>query len=171
MTRAINAIAAAHGALAVVLFVALTVVVSLQVFARWVLPISIIWSEEAARFLFLWVVMLGAALSVRSRRHFVIDVTGGRRPEGRLARILFDLVPDVVVLAFSLLLLVEGIGYTRVGSFRIGSNSAINMAFVYAAIPTFAALSMIYAAENLARDIADFRARRHRPADAPQTEV
>ena len=161
MRRALNALAVVHGAVAVIMFLALSLVLSLQVFTRVLMvPVSIIWSEEVARFLFLWVVMLGAALSVRTRRHFVIDVTGGRRPEGRLARFLFDILPDAFVLAFSALLIVQGVGYTAVGTFRTGTNSGIDMAYVYAAIPTFAILSAIYAAENLARDLAEFLADR-----------
>jgi TRAP-type C4-dicarboxylate transport system permease small subunit len=154
---AVGMLATFNRALATVLFVLLTGVVTLQVFTRFVLHAPMIWSEEAARFLFFWVVLLGAAMSVKDRRHFVIDVTGGARSGGPMLRFLFDIVPDVCVLAFSLLLLAEGIGYTQVGLFRTGTNSQINMAFVYAAIPTFAALSLVYSAANLLLDWTAFR--------------
>jgi TRAP-type C4-dicarboxylate transport system permease small subunit len=150
-------LAAVNRGVAVVLFALLTGVVALQVFTRFVIHAPVIWSEEAARFLFFWVVLLGAAMSVKERRHFVIDVTGGRRSGGPRLRFLFDVVPDVCVLAFSVLLLAEGIGYTEVGVFRTGANSRVNMAFVYAAIPTFAALSAIYSVTNLLVDWAAFR--------------
>lgn len=150
-------LAAVNGFVATVLFAALAVVVGLQVFTRFVLHAPFIWSEEVARFLFFWVVLLGAAMSVKERRHFVIDVTMGRDvTRGRLARFLFDIIPDFCVLGFSVLLLLEGIGYTSVGVFRIGTNSQINMALVYAAIPVFAALSTVYAAGNLLLDWAAF---------------
>ena len=135
--------------IATVLFAMLTGVVALQVFSRFVIHAPIIWSEEVARFLFFWVVLLGAAMSVKDRRHFVIDVTGGRtagradapfsarHPSRRLCARLFGL------------LLAEGVGYAQVGLFRTASNSRVNMALVYSAIPTFAALSAIYAAANL----------------------
>jgi TRAP-type C4-dicarboxylate transport system permease small subunit len=150
-------LAAVNRVAATVLFALLTVVVTLQVFTRFVLHAPVIWSEEAARFLFFWVVLLGAAMSVKDRRHFVIDVTAGRVSGGGTPRFLFDVVPDVCVLAFSLLLLAEGIGYTQVGLFRTGTNSQVNMAFVYGAIPTFAALSLVYSGANLLLDWAAFR--------------
>jgi TRAP-type C4-dicarboxylate transport system permease small subunit len=154
----LNALAAVNGALAVVLFTALTLVVALQVFTRFVLHLPFIWSEEAARFLFFWVVMLGAAMSVRSRRHFVIDVTMGRtRGWGRSGRFLFDVIPDLCVLAFSVFLLVQGIGYVDTGLLRVATNSHVNMGLVYAAIPVFAALSIIYTAANLLLDVSAFR--------------
>lgn len=162
-------LAAVNRVAATVLFALLTGVVALQVFTRFVLHAPVIWSEEAARFLFLWVVLLGAAMSVKDRRHFVIDVTGGRTSGRPRLRFLFDIVPDVCVLAFSVLLLVEGIGYTQVGTFRTGTNSQVNMALVYAAIPTFAALSIVYSAANLLVDWAAFRQGRGPTARPPQT--
>jgi TRAP-type C4-dicarboxylate transport system permease small subunit len=161
-----------NGAVATVVFGFLTAVVTLQVLSRFVFHAPVIWSEEAARFLFFWVVLLGAAMSVKDRRHFVIDVIGGPMGSARsrkpALRFLLDIVPDVCVLAFSLLLFVEGIGYTEVGLFRIASNSRVNMALVYAAIPTFAALSFIYAAANLLVDWAAFRQGRGPTARPPQ---
>lgn len=148
-----------NGLIAVLVFAALTAVVSLQVLNRLVLHWPIIWSEEAARFLFLWVVMLGAAISVRRRRHFVLDLTRGghRRTVGRRS-LTIALFPDACVLGFSVFLLLEGIGYMRTGLFRTATNSGVNMALVYAAIPTFAALSIAYSAANLLADVRAFRA-------------
>ena len=148
-----------NGRVAVLLFAALTVVVALQVLNRLVLHLPLIWSEEVARFLFLWVVMLGAAVSVRKRRHFVLDVTPRRWREGPGARhFLLGVFPDLCVLGFTLLLLVQGLVYVRAGTFRRASNSDINMAAVYAAIPVFAALAAVYAVINLVADYRAFRA-------------
>lgn len=146
----LNALAALNGLVAAVLFAALTAVVALQVLTRFVLHTPFIWSEEAARFLFFWVVLLGAALSVKTRRHFVLDITAGRRrPRSRWLRWLLDAVPDLCILGFSVLLLVQGIGYVRVGLLRTATNSQVNMGLVYAAIPVFAALSVAYTAGHL----------------------
>ena len=153
----LSRLAAVNGILATVLFAGLTVVVFLQVIARFVLHTPLIWSEEVARFLFFWVVLLGAAMSVKSRRHFVIDVTMGRRRAfGPVGRFLLDVVPDLCVLAFSGFLLVQGIAYAEVGLLRVATNSQINMVFVYAAIPAFAALSAVYSVSNLLLDYAAF---------------
>lgn len=161
-------IARTNRAIATVLFALLTGVVALQVFSRFVVHAPVIWSEEAARFLFFWVVLLGAAMSVKDRRHFAIDVIGGRASGGPALRFLLDIVPDVCVLGFSLLLFVEGVGYTEVGLFRTASNSRVNMALVYAAVPTFAALSAIYAAANLLVDWTAFRQGRGPTPRPPQ---
>jgi TRAP-type C4-dicarboxylate transport system permease small subunit len=143
---------------AVVLFAALTAVVGLQVINRLVLHQPFIWSEEIARFLFFWVVLLGAAISVRRRRHFVVDVMPGswKRRTGPLGALL-DMIPQLCILGFAVFLLVESIGYARVGLFRTASNSGVNMALVYAAIPVFAALVIVYSMLNLLADYRAFR--------------
>ena len=153
----VNALARVNGAVASLLFAGLTLVVSLQVLTRFVLHIPVIWSEEVARFLFFWVVLLGAAMSVKNRRHFVIDITMGRsETAGRKGRFLFDIIPGLCILGFSVFLLVQGIGYTRAGLLRTATNSQINMAIVYGAIPVFAALSVLYSVSNLILDYAAF---------------
>jgi TRAP-type C4-dicarboxylate transport system permease small subunit len=165
----LTTLAAVNGMVASVLFAGLTLVVSLQVFTRFVLHTPFIWSEELARFLFFWVVLLGSAMSVKTRRHFVIDVTMGReRQRGRVRRFLFDIVPDVCVLAFLVLLVVQGIGYAQVGLLRVATNSQINMVFVYAAIPVFATLSLVYTAGNLLLACSEFV--RGRDAEPPPPE-
>lgn len=147
-----------NGLVAVLIFAALTLVVGLQVVNRLALHLPIIWSEEAARFLFFWVVLLGAAIGVRRRRHFVLDLAPRRQgASATRLRVLLDLVPDVCVLAFAVFLLIQGISYVRTGVFRTATNSGLNMAVVYAAIPTFAALSIVYSVINL---LADYRALR-----------
>ncbi len=156
---------------AVLLFAALTAVVGLQVLDRLVLHRSFIWSEEVARFLFFWVVLLGAAMSVRARRHFVLDLTRGRHRAARSAAgFLLDIVPHLSVSAFSLFLLIQGIGYVRAGLLRTASNSDINMGAVYGAIPVFAALSIVYSALNIVEDYRAFRHGRRVDAGIPPAE-
>src|SRR5688500_17827026 len=119
-------LATVNAVVASVLFALLTAVVALQVVSRFILHLPFLWSEEVARFLFFWVVMLGAAMGVKSRRHFVIDVTMGRMQRlGRTGRFLFDIVPDACVLGFSILLVVLGFEYARSGLLRTATHSAI----------------------------------------------
>ncbi len=153
----LGALAALNGLVAAVLFAGLTLVVALQVFTRFVLHVPFIWSEEVARFLFFWVVLLGSAMSVKSRRHFVLDITMGRAgTRGRGGRLLLDIIPGLCILGFSVLLLVQGIGYTKIGLLRTATNSQLSMGLVYAAIPVFALLSILYAAGNLLIDCVAF---------------
>ncbi len=158
-------LARVNAALAVALFAALTAVVALQVLTRFVLHMPFIWSEEVARFLFFWTVLLGAAMSVRNRRHFVLDIGMGRSaPKRGVGRVLLDLVPNLCVLAFSVFLLIQGTGYALAGRLRTATNSNLDMGLVFTAIPLFAALTIVYTVANL---VADLRAARSGQAPPP----
>lgn len=54
------------------MLLALTVVMSIQVFSRYVLGDPEVWTEEAARWLYVWLVFLGAAVVTRQRSHVAI---------------------------------------------------------------------------------------------------
>ena len=53
----------------------LVVPVTLQIISRYTpfIP-SYIWTEEMARFLFVWTIMIGAMVGVREAQHFEVDV-------------------------------------------------------------------------------------------------
>src|SRR3954467_3461762 len=53
----------------------LVVPVSLQIIARYTQLIpSYIWTEELSRFLFIWMIMLGAMIGIKEGTHFEVDV-------------------------------------------------------------------------------------------------
>ena len=73
-------LAGVEAAAIVVLVCVLTAITFAQVAARYVLGDPLIWSEEAARYLFVWVSMIGAALAIREGGHFGLDLLIRRAP-------------------------------------------------------------------------------------------
>src|SRR5678810_700982 len=64
----------------------LIVPVTIQMIARFTALIPAwIWTEEMARFLFIWMVMLGAMIGVRDATHFDVDVWPELRPRANAA--------------------------------------------------------------------------------------
>jgi TRAP-type transport system small permease protein len=57
------------------LMAALIVPVTMQILSRYtgLIP-RYIWTEEIARFCFMWIVMIGAVIAVRDGTHFDVDV-------------------------------------------------------------------------------------------------
>ena len=74
-----------------VLLVATVVVTFSQVVTRYFLHVSLSWSEEVARFLFVWIAMLGAAYGFKTKSHFAIVFLVNRFPS-RLQRLVGTLV-------------------------------------------------------------------------------
>ena len=89
----------------------LVIPVTLQIISRYTpfIP-SYIWTEEMARFLFVWTIMIGAMVGVREAQHFEVDVWPdlSRRSEAAV-RILARLG----ILALALVFVWAGIEFTR----------------------------------------------------------
>ena len=73
--------------------------VTLQIFSRFtdLLP-HYIWTEEMARLLFVWMVMIGAMLGVRKSAHFIVDVWPRMSPRPSAA---LNLVASLAVLVLA----------------------------------------------------------------------
>ena len=52
----------------------MTVIVFIQVVMRYVFSNSLSWSEELARFIFLWLSWIGASYAVKERSHFRVEM-------------------------------------------------------------------------------------------------
>ena len=68
-----------------------------QVFFRYVLNSPLIWSEECARYMFVWTVMLGLGYNVRTKNNISVSLLTSRLP-GSMQRGL-EYITDLVVLA------------------------------------------------------------------------
>ena len=56
-----------------VVLAAMTTIVSLNVFCRFVLKFSLSWADETAMILMVWLTFLGAAVAMRDRMHYAFD--------------------------------------------------------------------------------------------------
>jgi TRAP-type C4-dicarboxylate transport system permease small subunit len=132
----------------IILITLLTAVTFAQVITRYVLDSPLIWSEEAARYLFVWVSMIGAALAIREGGHFGLDVL--IRPMPKLKSILAPSV-TVVVVAFLLILFKTGIDETRLASMQFAMTFPMRMQWAYLAIPVGAGLMLFHIAVHVIR--------------------
>jgi TRAP-type C4-dicarboxylate transport system permease small subunit len=132
--RALDAgVARAERGVAVVLLAVTVALVILQVFFRYVLNSSLSWSEEAARYLFIWSAVLGFSSSVEARRLFSFDMLARRlSPRGRaVCAALFVLA----AVGFLWALVVSG-GALVAGTVSQSSPAmSLPMAVPYAALP------------------------------------
>lgn len=118
----------------------------LQVFYRFVLGNPLSWSEELARYVFVWITFLGAAVAYRHGGHIVVETLVVLLPR-RLQRALAWLVDALMVVAL-IVLLVQGMGIVQVNSNVEATMLQIPMSWVYASVPTSAALMLAYQVER-----------------------
>lgn len=118
--------------------VALLVLIVLQVFTRYVLQVGVTWTEEVARMILVWTVMLGAAIAMERNEHYVITVFSLRF--GRATRLWLLVVTNVLGLVFLVALV-------RYGSLYMAANlktsyvaTGVSRGWVYLALPVGAAI-------------------------------
>lgn len=94
-------------ALLVALLVVLVVTVGANVFSRFVLNSSLPASQELARFLFIWVIFLGAALAHLHNEHIAVSLVVDRLP--RAARRWVVALGELVILLICVALLLSAV--------------------------------------------------------------
>lgn len=125
------------------------ILVLLQVFFRYVLNESLFWAEEAVRFSMVWAVLLGSALVARDRAHIRIDVVENMLPQR--ARRVLDLVLDIVMIVFTVILLVTGLQFAGRSMMQTSASLELPMWLVYGAIPLGAGLQGLFMLSMLRR--------------------
>ncbi|QVL37730.1 TRAP transporter small permease [Aminirod propionatiphilus] len=111
-----------------------------QVVMRYVFHNSLSWSEELARYIFLWQTWLGASYAVRQRRHLRVEMVADRF-RGR-NRVRFELFVLVVWFAFSLFLAYQGSRMTLflVRTGQLSAAMRIPISWAYASVPVGCAM-------------------------------
>jgi TRAP-type C4-dicarboxylate transport system permease small subunit len=121
-----------------VLVIIMTLVTLGQVVSRYVFDAPLVWSEEAARYLFIWVVLIGAAAAVRGGGHYGLEVLFQRLPAGTQAAC--SLIIWLVMAAFAVVLTLKGVTETAQAARQFSSSLPMRMHWAYAAIPVGAGL-------------------------------
>jgi TRAP-type C4-dicarboxylate transport system permease small subunit len=134
----------------VVLLMAVMVgTVILQVYCRFVLGNPLSWSEELARYAFVWITFLGAAVAYRHGSHIIVETIVVLLP--RRAQVALAWLVDALMVACLLVLLVQGLNIVQVNSNVEATMLEIPMSWVYGAVPVSAAIMLAYQVERTVR--------------------
>ena len=125
----------------------LIIPVSLQIFSRYTQLIpAYIWTEEMARFLFIWMVMIGAMIGVREGSHFEVDVW----PElGAKATAALQLAAGAFVLLFAFVFLWAGWEFTRFAWNRVSELADLPLWMIHVAWPVAGFSWIAFAGEQI----------------------
>jgi TRAP-type transport system small permease protein len=121
--------------------------VSLQIFSRYteLIP-SYIWTEEMARFLFVWMIMIGAMLGIHEGRHFEVDVWPRLAPRPQAA---LRLVSNIAVLAMALVFVWAGWTFTSFAWNRISELAELPLWLIHIAWPLAGVTWLIFTGEQV----------------------
>ena len=135
--------------LAAALVLAEIVVLFAGVLARYVFHTPLVWSDELASILFLWLSMLGAVVALRRGEHMRMTAVVGK--VGPAARRLLEALAIAASLAFLALVLWPAYEYAADEAFIVTPALEVSNAWRAAAIPVGVALMLVFGALRLAR--------------------
>ncbi|RPI00374.1 MAG: TRAP transporter small permease [Zetaproteobacteria bacterium] len=130
-------------------FVAMLVLVVAQVFFRYVLEISVPWTEEAARWFYAYQIFLGCTIATRDRLHLRATFILERFPS-RLAAAVECLIA-VATLLFVAGIVWGGVVMVWATSTVEAGSFALSMSYLYLAIPVSFVIVFVLTARDLGR--------------------
>jgi tripartite ATP-independent transporter DctM subunit len=128
----------------------ITVLVSHQVFSRYVLNDTPPWSEELCRYLFIWASFLGACVAMGRASHLGVDSLVVRLPAG--AREVLRHAVSALVAVFCGLLVWQGAALVPAMATQRSPSMGMSLQYVFAVIPIAAIIMLGIQLKALARD-------------------
>jgi TRAP-type C4-dicarboxylate transport system permease small subunit len=129
----------------------LIVPVSLQIFSRFTALIpSYIWTEEMARFFFIWMIMIGAMVGVRDGAHLDADLWPELKPR---ANAMLRMVSNVFVLVFALVFIWYGIRFVQFGWDQNSELAELPMGYIFVAWPLAGFTWVLFLGEHFIADL------------------
>jgi TRAP-type C4-dicarboxylate transport system permease small subunit len=127
-----------------VLLGALVVVISLEVLFRYVLTIPMVWSEQLASYIMIWLAYLSAAIAFRQGAHMGMTILSSRLPEKAAG--LVGGASRILVMGFLIMLAYWGFRHALDVRSQI-SPVVFNMSMIwpYMAVPAGSVLMLVQA--------------------------
>jgi TRAP-type C4-dicarboxylate transport system permease small subunit len=135
----------------ILLFVVLIISCVVQVFSRYVLNNSYRWTEESARYSFIWLHFLGSTMCVRTKTHASITILSDALPFKWQKVVNF--FASTVLIVVSVVLLYGGIRMAQMTAHQMNVGIKVPMSFVYISATFSGVITLLYASELILKDI------------------
>lgn len=134
-----------------ILVSAMIAMVLVQVFGRYVLKDAPPWTEELARWVFVWICFLGASLAHVRRAHIRIELLPARLPPR--VRVLLSIAIQALSAVFLFVVVKEGWVLVTINTATLSPAVGVPMAYVFAAVPINCGLMLVLQLVDLAETI------------------
>jgi C4-dicarboxylate transporter DctQ subunit len=131
----------------VFLLTAMTVVVVIGIVARYILLISIPWTEELARYLMIWTGFVGFGVAYRKRELISVKIFIDILPAKFLRIALF--ISDVLCSIFLIIVVIYGIKLCLMNMNQVSPAARIPVSIIYAAIPLGCTIYLFFVVESI----------------------
>ncbi len=120
-----------------------------QVIFRYVIAEPLPWSEELARYCFVWIVFLGGAVGLSRGVHLGVDLFVNMLPE--TIRRGFDALTSALIACFAAIIIYASVPVLNMNMLQTSPALGFQMSWIYIAIPISMVLIFLICAERLFR--------------------
>jgi TRAP-type transport system small permease protein len=133
-----------------IMLAVMSVLITWQVFARFVAGNSLTFSEEASRFLMIWLTLLGAAYAVKEGSLIAVDILQNKLTgnPGKVLKVIMSVCTSV----FYIILIIYGFKMAQNVSFQTAPTTGLSMFWPMLAVPVGGALMLINTIASLIED-------------------
>jgi TRAP-type C4-dicarboxylate transport system permease small subunit len=131
----------------VILLTAMTIVVVVGIFARYILLVSIPWTEEIARYLMIWAGFVGFGVAYRKKELIAVRLFIDILPANLFRIALF--ISDILCSVFLIVAVVYGIKLSLINMNQLSPASRIPLSIIYSAIPLGCTLYLFFVVESI----------------------
>ena len=144
----------------VIILIAAVIIVAMQVVTRYILKVPLPWSEEIARYLFLWLTWVGASYATKERKHVSIDLVYEKLPAG--GQMICKIITNIIWVIFLFMMARLSLKLTMsvASGGQVATGSGIPMWVPYASIPTGMTLMTIRLLQNCYQDVKAYTAKK-----------
>ena len=134
------------------LMLLMVVPVVLQILSRYsgLIP-RYIWTEEVARFCFVWIVMIGSMIAVREESHFKVDLLP--EPDTDRQAGVNSLVAHLAMMLVAVVFALYGYEFAEFGRRQTSEMSGINLLSIYISFPLAGVTWAIFLLERILADV------------------
>lgn len=113
----------------------MVLLITAQIFSRFLFNFSLDWSEELARFVFIWLIYISVSLAAKHHRHIRVEALVNALPP-TLGKII-DMLANVVWLAFNGYMIFHGVDLVSqiLSTSQQSAATGLNMGYIYAIVP------------------------------------
>jgi TRAP-type C4-dicarboxylate transport system permease small subunit len=123
------------------------VIIFAQVICRYILEVPFPWSEEFARFAFLWLIFLANAMAERQKEHFRVSYFVEQA--SRAWRYGFWVLGEILIFVFFIWLLMDSLAFMQMGKRMISPVMQLRLDWIYWGLPVAVMLSLLNRTRNI----------------------
>lgn len=146
-TRIVSALLWIAKASIVLISVLMVVVTLAQVVFRYVIGAPLPWSEEMARYCFVWIVFLGGAVGLARGIHLGVDIFVNLLPER--FRIALEALVSALIACFAATVVYASLPVINMNMLQRSPALGVQMSWIYIAIPISMCLIVLICAERI----------------------